>query len=182
MNNKGFTLMELLVVVLIIGILAAIAWPNYQLAVGKARVARALPFMRNVYEAKRMWFMANPDGSLEVDNFDTLDISFPYTMSGARQVENQPGRRVIVVKDTPVGVLQSENKTPSIYVTIDPGKPCAVVIDMTNKSGQTTCYGSREGSCGDKICRTFGPKITMNSAKTAPVYEVKMFGNLKGGN
>lgn len=180
MQEKGFTLIELLVVVLIIGILAAIAWPNYQVAVGKARVARALPFMRDVYEAKRMWFLANPDGSLEVDNFDTLDISFPYTMSGARQVENQPGRRVIIVKDTPVGVLQSENKTPSIYVTIDPGKPCSVVIDMTSQSGKTVCYGSREGSCGDKICRTLGPRIGTNVAGTAPTYEIKMFGNIKG--
>ena len=172
--------MELLVVVLIIGILAAVAWPNYQFAVGKARVARALPFMRNVYEAKRMWFLANPNGSIEVDNFDTLDLSFPYTMSGARQTELE-GRRVIVVKDTPVGTIQSENKTPSIYVTIDSGKPCSVVIDMTSYDGKTTCYG-RPGSCGDKICRTLGPDTGRRSALDAPVYEVKMFGNLKGGN
>ena len=48
---KGFTLLEMLVVVLIIGILAGIALPQYQMAVTKAKVASILPLMRRWKDA-----------------------------------------------------------------------------------------------------------------------------------
>lgn len=50
-NNKAFTLIEMLVVVLIIGILAAIALPQYELAVEKSRSSQALVTLRTLKDA-----------------------------------------------------------------------------------------------------------------------------------
>lgn len=77
--TKGFTLLELLVVVLIIGILASIALPQYKMAVTKAKVASILPLMRRwkdalqEYELQHGYYVDEngvPDGA-------TLGVNWP---------------------------------------------------------------------------------------------------------
>ena len=78
-NKLGFTLIEMLVVVLIIGILAGIALPQYQMAVTKAKVASILPIMRRFYdgmaERKLLHGTYDPEG-LEGEVSD-LDANWP---------------------------------------------------------------------------------------------------------
>ena len=73
-NRKGFTLLELLVVVLIIGILAAIALPKYQLATDKAKYTQAMTLLVSINEAQKRYALAN--GSYTT-NFYNLDIEIP---------------------------------------------------------------------------------------------------------
>lgn len=59
MKKAGFTLTELLVVVLIIGILSAVAFPQYQKAVEKARLAEALTVMASLQKAIDVYILQN---------------------------------------------------------------------------------------------------------------------------
>ena len=74
-NKKGFTLIEMLVVVLIIGVLAAIALPQYKLAVGKAKFATLKSAVKAVAEAEDRYFLIYNKYTAELEK---LDIDIPY--------------------------------------------------------------------------------------------------------
>jgi type IV pilus assembly protein PilA len=89
-NNKGFSLVELMVVVAIIGILAAIAVPNYQRFTAKSKQSEAKSNLSAVYSAERAFnaewqtyqggFAAigyQPSGSLRYDHGFTANIALP---------------------------------------------------------------------------------------------------------
>ncbi len=71
--KKGFTLVELLVVVLIIGILAAVAVPQYAKAARKARWALLWPQLNALVTAQDAHYMAN---GAYASSLDDLDIQF----------------------------------------------------------------------------------------------------------
>ena len=71
-NIGGFTLVEILVVVLIIGILSAVAVPMYQGAVDKSRFSTLLPAAKSIKDAEEAMRMST---GLYTDKMEDLDIS-----------------------------------------------------------------------------------------------------------
>jgi len=58
-NNRGFTLLELLVVIAIIGILGAIGVPAYQGYVTKAKETKAQNSLQSIYMMEKNFFSQN---------------------------------------------------------------------------------------------------------------------------
>src|SRR3954462_6822457 len=69
--NKAFTLIELLIVVAIIAILAAIAVPNFLEAQVRAKVARAKSDMRSLATAVEAYCVDDNKYPIRHDNWDT---------------------------------------------------------------------------------------------------------------
>ena len=73
-NNRGFTLTELVVIVLILGILAAIGLPQYQRALESSRVTEAITMLGNIATAEKMYLLQSGEFT---PNFAELPVQMP---------------------------------------------------------------------------------------------------------
>ncbi len=97
-NQSGFSLLELLIVLVIIGILAGLAVPLYMSSTTKAKQTEAKELLHQIYLMERSYFQNNdqywipgPDVVANKDNqyaFDTLGVEimksarYTYTITG----------------------------------------------------------------------------------------------------
>ena len=84
--KKGFTLIEILVVVLIIGILAAIALPQYKESVEKSIMQEAIVNLKAIANANEIFYMTNGRYANYFE-IEQLDIEIP----GEIKERNQTG-------------------------------------------------------------------------------------------
>ena len=135
--KKGFTLVELLVVVLIIGILAAIALPQYQKAVAKSRATQLILAAKTISDEQNVYFLANG-----VYASDPEDIG-GYSKSGSS----------LLIAQGITCSLQYSNAENNQRVSCNMSKP-QVVLQRYYKNGSLNCCAySDDNFAGDGVCQ-----------------------------
>ncbi len=93
-KSAAFTLIELLVVVLIVGILTAIAVPQYQTAVLKSRAAEMLLLGGKLRDAQKIYYLENGNYATDISSLSiTLPAGFVIDASSP-QTALRKGKRV----------------------------------------------------------------------------------------
>jgi prepilin-type N-terminal cleavage/methylation domain-containing protein len=72
-NRKGFTLIEVMVVILIIGILGSLAMPQYTKFVEKAKITEAKSFLATLKTAQNIYYTENDSYAIDLNDL-AIDI------------------------------------------------------------------------------------------------------------
>lgn len=88
---RGVTLLELMIVVMIVGILAALAYPSYRDAAARAKRNEAKAALLQIATAQERWYLNNNSYTS-----DMTDLGFPVaddfvTESGTYTIDIAPG-------------------------------------------------------------------------------------------
>jgi prepilin-type N-terminal cleavage/methylation domain-containing protein len=71
---RGFSIMEVMVVVLIMGVLISMCAPTYQLALEQSRADIAAANLRAIWAAERLYWLSNQSYSGDLNQLETLGL------------------------------------------------------------------------------------------------------------
>ena len=140
-DSKGFTLLELLVVVLIIGILAAIALPQYQMAVGKAQFSELKLNTKAFHQSAQRYYMINNtyEGLNTTNGRKNLDIELPKELSCLIRADD--ANFVRCCKE----IFKTDM---CFYMSLSDGRPIICLVYSTDKTDKANKFCQKETGGG----------------------------------
>lgn len=139
-NSKGFTIIELMIVVVIVGVLAAIALPAYQDYAQRARRADAKTGLLELQMAMEKWRANNPTYTT-----DMTDLGY----AGAT---NQPSKEAYYILDLPSAVSAAGyTLTAEINnATAQNGDECGTFTVTVGTNGEQYTAEGNDAICWNK--------------------------------
>ena len=89
-QNKGFTMIELLVVMLIAAICGSIALPNTMAVVGKAKEAEAKQMLSSIGQNQQAYYFEHAEFADEMEDLDGVVYGYYYTYEKPSIITNAP--------------------------------------------------------------------------------------------
>lgn len=179
--KKGFTLIEMLVVVLIIGVLSAVALPQYQKAVEKSKATQAITMLNAAYKAAASYYAEIDDYP---DTFEDMGFEVPWT--GKTKWDTQGGAKDTRSNgDWSLQIYQANQGHFNLYAGRISGKykgsgfEVQVVVDDEITGGKIRCAEKISGGltfageAGDYCKKIMGGTLTSDSrVQTYRVYNL----------
>ena len=162
-NKMGFTLLELLIVILIIGLLSAISIPMYKKAVEKSKVSDALSTMQAVSKSEHGWYLVRNNytkdfANLDIDLYDkdgnkadndTLEgINYTYELLDSGILATRTNGEYSIYQDYDTKQIMCTPGTH--YICEDLGaftKESCGKVGMSWANTNSTCYVNEEARC-----------------------------------
>ena len=139
---RAFTLMELLVVVLIIGVLAAVAVPQYKKAVLKSRFSTLMPIAKSLIEAQENYFLGNGEYSTRLEK---LDVSVAGNASG-EEATLADGTKISLSNVESHPYVRAEKEGVSALLTMYPQH-------SPNFAGEMHCEALPDDTLANWLCK-----------------------------
>lgn len=149
-NKKGFTLLELLVAVLIIGILAGVALPQYQMAAMKSRYSTLMDMVRVISDAEERYYLSHDKYTATFEGLD-IDLS-GCTLSEDKKTCNYDW-----------GICNINNSKRQVYCENNVQLKNAYIVNLRQRSdnaGQKMCFALTFDMKDkwNKLCKHIGAK------------------------
>lgn len=129
-NQKGFSLIELLLVVVIIGIISAIAVPNFLKVTSLARNAHAYSFMRSLNNLQLTYFTTNGRYA-RLSELNTLQGNSLGDLSGTKLIRGRFSYELSPDSDPTDEQLKSDFTIIGTKITGTYDLPYVLLVDQT---------------------------------------------------
>ncbi len=168
MNKNGFTLIEVLVVVIIIGILTSVALPMYTRAIERSRAVEAMSNIKAINDAI---YVYNSLKEQCPNRFSQLTVSLPATTSALNtnsitgkyftfELDSAEAMTIPGTKDSSgsacYGVLAKRNEGDYQYIIYNPYTVAAGNTAFSLKCEPTASSGSTSYKKSYAICESLG--------------------------